>query len=111
VNKQQWRDRLYAVRDGYELERLVRRFAHLFDGEDRRTLKLIHCDEWEQVWYGVRQELRRDYAEHFDPTAPCFDTKRRLFHPIRRILMPGALMASSKAARRPNKVVTYDRSI
>lgn len=107
MNKQQWKDILWdRAKDGYSLERLVRRYAYLFDGEDRRVLRIIHCDEWEQIWYGVRQELRSEHFLPFYRTAPCFDPKRRVFHAIRRIIMPGTLMASSKAARNPNKVVT-----
>lgn len=103
-----WKELLWTeARDGISLERLVRRnLSRYFDSEDRKVLKLVKCDQWEQVFWGVRQELRCDRGLPFDRSAPCFEPARTIYHPIRRILMPGVLMAASKARRNPNKVVT-----
>lgn len=106
MNKRTWKERLWLVRDPTELETVVRTYSRLFDEEDRRVLRLIRCDEWPAIYYGVRQELRSDYGLPCDMKAPCFDPTRRIYHPIRRILVPGTLMAAAKARRNPNKVVT-----
>jgi hypothetical protein len=93
-----WREILrYDVRDHHALERLVRRYWHLFGGADRRTLSRMGVDGWPRVARYLRWEIRNYYRPDLEPIA--FKYRDPAARAMRRVFTPDAYMSHKRETR------------
>ena len=71
----------------------------IFDDNDLRVMRLANSWDWPGIAAGVRAEMRLHFQQAYDPKAPCFDPKQRIYHVIRRVVAPANVITGLKAKR------------